>query len=826
MPIAMTVFGVEVDASNPLLAYVMLREVRGSGTYPAPHLPKGTPLHLTYRTPQADAKLTLITWDKVFSGDEESDLQNGLKQGLVVLPTECPIASGQVISGTPFGPVIVEEEFQRAPVSGIGLLYRSGVVTNKIFNALIETFDQSLRPGKTPEALRDLVAKLSELSGMRDVLKQRRTIGGVDYYHRISAAPLVNGPLFDILPMKADLKAPMLQVKIRRHAAAADQQFTVQVILKNFEETLSSVLINFKAGVPEIDVTAPNHITDVLLSVFDSAGNLADKQKAQFLQGIQFGLAVQGKVDQLPPPFKGAQKSTDLQVRPRIHTAAFDGPSLGDRSGFFDELRRLDEDFTALIGPRSHELESIWFERGTDSQVEVIRWIKNKVEQPTTARAYLVDPYLGSEALQRVIARQGNESAELVIVLSPGDVDPDASTTDMPAASSHLEKLVRTATDWAENLAGRISIVNIKRGDGSRQAFHDRYLCLIDQKGIPTVFLLSNSLSKAAGSWPFAVSQLDRSLSWRIYAYILELTQGDNLGFQAELIWKSANTRDAAPLSATTASPSPDDQLCWVRAANTLLNDLKNIIYKTRDFKSPVKSLIDDFLLTWSQEVVVERLAEPLYKIVSHRDHILVFVADNFREHGKPELANILQDKLLSRFLERQPTIEKRGSWFVDDETRSTVLESLGRTVVNKPHATNFILANLNPKIHEYVAMIEAQRYVQDGEALQASIYLASIALLVSAESEVIPQRFRIGVANDYIHWLGRIMRSEVASNMYGDPDEVPLGWMTDLNFAAQQLGKARRALGEALETSIGHVLQDPWVSPAFKNTISTALLS
>lgn len=819
MPIAMTVFGVEVDASNPLVSYVMLREVLGSGAYPAPHLPRGTPPHLSYRMPQADAKLTLITWDKVFSGDEESDLRNSLKQGLVVLPTECPIASGQVISGTPFGPVIVEEKFQRSPVSGIGLLYRSGVVTNKVFNALIKAFDQNLRPGKTPEALRELAAKISELSGMRDVLKQRRTIGGVDYYHRISAAPPVNGPLFDILPIKPAPKAPMLQVKIRRHAAAADREYTAQVTLKNFEEILSSVLINFKSGVLEIDVTAPNHITDISLSIFDSAGNLADKGKAQFLQGFQFGLAVQGKVDQLPPPFKGAQKSADLQVRPRIHTAAFDGPSVGDRSGFFDELRRLDKDFAALIGQDHHKLENIWFERGTDSQVEVIRWIKNKIEQPTTVQAYLVDPYLGSDALQRVIARQGNESAELVIVLSPGDIDPDASTTDVLAASSYLEKLVRTAKDWAENLAGRISIMNIKRGDGSRQAFHDRYLCLIDQKGIPTVFLLSNSLSKAAGSWPFVISQLDRPLSWRIYAYILELIQGDNSGFLAELVWQSANTHNTAPLN-TTASPSPDGQPCWVRAANTLLDDLKKIIYGTRDFKLPVKSLIDDFLSTWSQEVVIERLAEPLYKIVSHRDHILVFVADNFRARGKPELANILQDKLLSRFLERQPTIEKRGGWFVGDEARSIVLESLGRTIVNKPHATNFILANLNPKINEYVAMIEAQRYVQDREALQASIYLVSIALLVSAKSEASPKKYRIGVASDYIHWLGRIMRSEIALGMYGNLDEVPPGRVTDLNFAAQQLGEARRALGEALETPISHVLQDPWVAPALKNAI------
>ena len=81
----------------------------------------------------------------------------------------------------------------------------------------------------------------------------------------------------------------------------------------------------------------------------------------------------------------------------------------------------------------------------------------------------------------------------------------------MTAGSDYLDKLRETATDWADKLAGRVSIVHIKRGDGSRQAFHDRYLCVVDRKGVPTAYLLSNSLSKAAGDWPFAICELNRS---------------------------------------------------------------------------------------------------------------------------------------------------------------------------------------------------------------------------------------------------------------------------------------------------------------------------
>jgi hypothetical protein len=53
-----------------------------------------------------------------------------------MIPAECPIASGEVITGLPFGPLIAEEEFQKARISGVGLLYRNGVASNAPFKAL------------------------------------------------------------------------------------------------------------------------------------------------------------------------------------------------------------------------------------------------------------------------------------------------------------------------------------------------------------------------------------------------------------------------------------------------------------------------------------------------------------------------------------------------------------------------------------------------------------------------------------------------------------------------------------------------------------------
>jgi hypothetical protein len=559
--------------------------------------------------------------------------------------------------------------------------------------------------------------------------------------------------------------------------------------------------------------------------VFDDAGNLADQLKGQFGQGYQFGVTALGAVDTLPPPFPGSPKSADLEARPRIHTIAFEAPAVANRSGGLDVLRAQEAKLSAAIGPRSTEFENIWFDRGVESQVEVIRWIKKKIERPGVRKAYLVDPFLGSEALKRVVARQGNETAELFIVVSPGDIDPDADTTETSASSDYLANLISTASEWAGKLAGRISVVHIKRTNGARQAFHDRYLCLVDQKGIPTAYLLSNSLSKAAGDWPFAISELDRVMSWRVYTYVQELILGQSIdsGIQPEVIWQTADPASAAqPTAAPPSAPQPS----WAAWAIAFLGDVRNIVVRNSEFKSQVGARIDAFLAAWPEGVGSDKLAESLFKVVSHRDAVVVFVSDRFRQRGRPEIADILDDNLLARFLELLPGLDHKGGWFVPFDTRGAVLGHIGATVARKQNATNFVRAKLNPKVYELVTMIETQRLDPNRawDLHEASMFLSIIALQVAIGAAGGQERFRIGIATDYIHWLGRLMRSDVAAGVYVARDPVPPEWLDDLTFAAHQVADARRVLGEALEIPIRRVNDDPWVAPAFKRTIATSI--
>ena len=125
---------------------------------------------------------------------------------------------------------------------------------------------------------------------------------------------------------------------------------------------------------------------------------------------------------------------------------------------------------------------------------------------------------------------------------------------------------------------------------------------------------------------------------------------------------------------------------------------------------------------------------------------------------------------------------------------------NIGSTIARKQNATNVVRAKLNPKVHEYVEMIETQR-LEEGiswDVHGASLFLCIIALDVAIDFKAAPVRFRIGLATDYIHWLGRLMRSDVAVSAYVAEDNVPQEWKDDLVFAAEQVTKAARPLAKS----------------------------
>jgi hypothetical protein len=78
--------------------------------------------------------------------------------------------------------------------------------------------------------------------------------------------------------------------------------------------------------------------------------------------------------------------------------------------------------------------------------------------------------YLGNEALQRVILRQGNEAIKLTILVSLGGINPDADEVNERAAGDYLATLVSKAGELSANHCGEVTILHLQRGDGLRPA--------------------------------------------------------------------------------------------------------------------------------------------------------------------------------------------------------------------------------------------------------------------------------------------------------------------------------------------------------------------
>ena len=82
-------------------------------------------------------------------------------------------------------------------------------------------------------------------------------------------------------------------------------------------------------------------------------------------------------------------------------------------------------------------------------------------------------------------------------------------------------------SDGIPNAARRLTVLNLV--DGPRQAFHDRYLLLTPHEGEREVYLLSNSLNRMAGKWPFCISRLEGAAARDAALYIDGLTKGRDI---------------------------------------------------------------------------------------------------------------------------------------------------------------------------------------------------------------------------------------------------------------------------------------------------------
>lgn len=808
MPIVLSIFGVAAPQGTASFCYAQLRTAGTLGRYARPSLPASAVSRELSRSYPEQRTFELQVWDTILGKEESLQVEADLASGSLRVPSNCPIQPGTVLTGAVFADTLLLERGGRVSVEGAGALSTRGFAVAGGAENVIAAL-QIIRGGKAVGAeLTDLLALMDREAGLRDFVVATRRLGVVEHLTRrlpdASEGPIKAGIV------KPDIRSqePCREIVLTRSPGAPAVALRVALTAKSGDAVILHQLLAVPAERSEVRLDAGGHVTSLLVSVFDErTGDLMDQEELTFIQQIGFSLVGRGATDILPPPFRAAQAASDLTERPRINTGAFSMGG-GDRSGGFDALRRNSVIVDALVGARDWRAESRFFPASPHSQIEVIRWIKQCIESPDVAEAFLIDPYLGSEALQRVVLRQGNESVKLTIVVSPADVDPDADSLDTTCTPGrHVENLIRTADALTGALCGDIEIIHLQRGGGTRQAFHDRHLGLVGRNGVPRVFLLSNSLSKAAGDWPFTVAEVDTLTSWRIASYVAGFKSGDEESgrqIQATPVWKSTNASvDALP----TQPPDAFQSALW--SAYMDLSDLNTrgeVYDRTR-----TDQIVDRLVLALPSSFDDQALADAIVESVGGRDHFLPAIIQRLSESpNHAQAATLVEEALLQRLFDR---LTSEAGLFGHPEPLP-LLRFAGEALSRRPAGTYLVRDRMNPSVDAYACSLEIGR-LQEGaiKRLIAGLCLVLIGLELVQAGGSVPIKFRSGIAVDYVHLLGRLLRSWVSRDLFGrGKDDLP---GADLAREAVCVARTLAAVPDLeLGDAMGLVLGDPLVPP------------
>jgi hypothetical protein len=273
-------------------------------------------------------------------------------------------------------------------------------------------------------------------------------------------------------------------------------------------DTVIDRLIPLAAGVARVPVVCPEPIDQYAFRLFHADGTtLLHAEDHVFVRQIGFTMSPIFRSVRINDALsmRAAQGGADLvrtaaEVRGKTSQRSLVGPPpKGSWRSFADNLKKR---VARTSRPASADR---WFPRGITGEVGVIERLNTLMSGAQVRAAVLVDPWFGIDALARLIPRLDSLDLKLTVVTSWSRSDPDTEVAFLPG-----ERAVARLEEALERLRPLIhpALTVINLVDGRDQAFHDRYLLLYPHEGEPQVFLMSNSLNRAAAIWPFVMSQL------------------------------------------------------------------------------------------------------------------------------------------------------------------------------------------------------------------------------------------------------------------------------------------------------------------------------
>jgi hypothetical protein len=322
-----------------------------------------------------------------------------------------------------------------------------------------------------------------------------------------------------------DRSGPQI-MEICRTTEFAAASHTAHIVGRVNGEVVVDGLIRLPLDKCRVPVEVPEMLDQFDFRIFSEDGQaLLHSEQQSFFNRIGFVMAPVGRQMTIEDDLstraasrdKGLASQASTVVVHSSHRSMVGAPAEGTWRKFAEDMEQL----VATYLPKSSEDK--WFPRGIEGEVGAIAHLNHLINGGQITRAVLVDPWFGAEALQRFVLRLGSQNVPLTILTSWTDTDPDTDAPLDPAASptAKLEAALRRVEPF---LTPRLTMLNLM--DGNERAFHDRYLLLYPHEHPAKVFVLSNSINKLAGNWPFAMSLLAPDVSREVQRYIEALCNG------------------------------------------------------------------------------------------------------------------------------------------------------------------------------------------------------------------------------------------------------------------------------------------------------------
>jgi hypothetical protein len=374
------------------------------------------------------------------------------------------------------------------------------------------------------------------LEGVMSILQEQLNLpfkgayaGHLGNFEIFELHPWLDAPLpflIEVIPdLEKDRGGPQV-MEVCRTPEFATAEHTAHLVGRVNQEVIFDGLIRLPPGQRRVPVQLPEWLDQFDFRIFgEDDQRLLHSEHGSFLNRIGLVMApVGGQMiieDDLSKRAASRGAALGSQASSVLvhssHRSMIGAPAEGTWRKFAEDM----EQKVAAYAQTSSEDK--WFPRGIEGEVGAIAHLNNILNGGQITRAVLVDPWFGAEALKRFVLRLGSQNVQLAIVTSWTDRDPDTGMPLDPAESS-TAKLEAALREVEPFISPRLTILNLV--DGKERAFHNRYLLTYPHEHPAKVFLLSNSINKLAGNWPFDMSLFASDVSRKVQRYIEGLCNG------------------------------------------------------------------------------------------------------------------------------------------------------------------------------------------------------------------------------------------------------------------------------------------------------------